>query len=123
MYPFMWIPPIAGGFSAATGTGIAEMGQPLLERGLKVETKRANATAVLVEATGDWIITILNLHAGLILWDLWIFTGTGVIIGAQIGSYISRYLPARLLKLVFSVCIVLVGVFYIYQGFVWIAAQ
>ena len=34
IYPFMWIPPFAGFFSATTGTGIAEISQPLLERGL-----------------------------------------------------------------------------------------
>ncbi len=50
IYGFMWVPPIAGFFSATTGTGICELSQPLLERGLKVKPKRANATAILVEA-------------------------------------------------------------------------
>lgn len=123
MYSYMWIPPIGGFFSAASGTGICELAQPVLEKGLKIKTKRANATAILVEATGDWIITILNLHAGLILWDLWIFTGTGVIIGGQIGPYISKYLPDRLLKLVFSVCVTGVGIFYIVTGINWLLGR
>lgn len=119
IYPFMWVPPIAGFFSATTGTGICEMSQPLLERGLKVKTKKANATAILVEATGDWVITILNLHAGLILWELWIFTASGVIIGGQIGPYLSKYLPDRLLKIVFSCAVIVIGIFYIYKGIQW----
>ena len=61
IYGFMWIPPIGGFFSSATGTGICELAQPLLEKGLDIKTKRANATAILVEATADWVITILNL--------------------------------------------------------------
>jgi uncharacterized protein len=120
IYPIMWIPPISGFFSAATGTGIAEIGQPVLERILKIKTKRANATAILIEATGDWIITILNLHAGLVLMPIWIWAATGVVIGGQIGPYISRFLPDRILKIIFSAAIVIIGVFYIIKGLAWI---
>lgn len=120
VYGYMWAPPIAGFFSATTGTGIAEISQPLLEQGLDIKTKRANATAIFIEATGDWIITILNLHAGLIIWELWIFTGTGVIIGGQIGPYISRFLPDRLIKIVFAVAVLVISIFYIFKGMKWL---
>ena len=119
IYPFMWIPPIGGFFSASTGTGIAELSQPVLEKGLKIKTRRANATAILLEATGDWIITILNLHAGLIMLNIWVFAASGVIIGGQIGPYISRYLPEKILKIVFSIAIIIIGIFYIIKGAVW----
>jgi uncharacterized membrane protein YfcA len=122
IYGYMWLPPISGFFSATTGTGVCEMMQPLLERGLDLKTKRANATAILVEATADWVITILNLHAGMIMLDILIFTGPGVIIGAQLGSYLSRYLPNRLLKIVFSFAVASIAVFYIYKGIVWLRA-
>lgn len=120
MYSYLWVPPIGGFFSAATGTGMCELAQPVLEKGLRIKTKRANATAILVEATGDWIITILNLHAGLILPQLWVYTAAGVIIGGQIGPYLSRYLPDRLLKIVFSISVIGVGLFYIYLGLNWL---
>ncbi|MCP4137802.1 MAG: sulfite exporter TauE/SafE family protein [bacterium] len=120
IYGYMWIPPIGGFFSAATGTGICELSQPVLEKGLNVKTKRANATAILVEATADWVITILNLHAGMIMVELLLFTGTGVIIGGQIGPLISKYLPERLIKVIFSIAIMIIGVFYIYKGVKWI---
>jgi uncharacterized protein len=119
VFPYMWIPPLGGFFSAATGTGMAETSQPLLERKMGLETRRANATAIWVEATGDWIITILNIQTGLILWNLLIFTGSGVIIGGQIGPYVAKFLPERLLKIVFSVGIIIIGVFYIYKGGMW----
>lgn len=120
IYGKMWIPTVAGFFSAATGTGVAEISQPLLEKKLNLKTKKANATAIMIEATADWIITILNLHAGLINWRIWIFAGVGVIIGGQIGPYISRFLPARLLKITFSIAVIIVGIFYIYKGVTWI---
>jgi len=120
MYSYLWVPPIGGFFSAATGTGICELAQPVLEKGLKIKTKRANATAILIEATGDWIITILNLHAGLIIPQLWIYTAAGVVIGGQIGPYFSKYLPDRLLKIVFSICVIVIGSFYIYLGLNWL---
>ena len=92
----------------------------MLEKGLKLKTKKANATAIWVEAMGDWIITILNLQAGLIIWKIWIFTGTGVIIGGQIGPYIAKYLPEKILKLIFSLAVIVIGIFYIIKGGHWI---
>ena len=120
VYGYMWVPPIGGFFSATTGTGICEISQPLLERGMGLQTKKANATAILIEATGDWVITILNLHAGLIMWELWVFTGTGVIIGGQIGPYISKFLPDRIIKIVFSIAVLVIAVFYIIKGSQWL---
>lgn len=116
IYGYMWVPPISGFFSGATGTGVAELSQPLLEKWMNIKTKRANATAILVEATADWIITILNLHAGLIKVDLLIFAGTGVIIGGQIGPFLSKYLPERVIKIIFSIAIIIIGIFYIMKG-------
>lgn len=120
VYGYMWVPPIGGFFSATTGTGICEMAQPLLEKGMGLQTKKANATAILIEATADWVITILNLHAGLIMWEIWIFTGTGVIIGGQIGPYIAKFLPDRLIKIIFSLAILVIAVFYIIKGTQWL---
>ena len=120
VYPFMWVPFLGGFFSATTGTGICETTQPLLEKGLKLKTKKSNATAIWVEAMGDWIITILNLQAGLIIWKIWIFTGTGVIIGGQIGPYIAKYLPEKILKLTFALAVIIIGIFYIIKGGFWI---
>ena len=111
IYGYMWVPPLGGFFSSSTGTGICELSQPVLEKGLKLKTKKANATAILIEATADWVITILNLQAGFIVPYLWLCTGTGVIIGGQIGPYLSRFLPERLLKIVFSIGILVIGVF------------
>ena len=123
IYPHMALSPISGFFSATTGTGMCEISQPVLERGLKLKTRKANATAILIEATGNWIITILNLHAGFIMWEIWIFSGTGAIIGGQLGAWASRYLPERLLKVVFSICVIIIGVFYVIKGIEWMTGM
>jgi uncharacterized membrane protein YfcA len=120
IYPYMWILPFSGFFSSTTGNGLAESAQPILEKGLDLKVKRANGTAVLIQAVCDWITSILNFHSGFLIWEILIFTIPGVIIGAQIGVWSSKYLPERLLKIAFSLCILVIGVFYIHKGYLWI---
>lgn len=120
IYPYMWIPFLGGFFSATTGTGICESAQPLLESGLKIKTIRANATAIWAEAMGDLVLTILNLQAGLIIWPILIFTGSGVIIGGQIGPILAKYLPEKVLKIFFSIAVIVIGIFYIFTATTWI---
>lgn len=106
---------IAGAFSATTGTGVAEMSQPLIEHVGLVPTKRANATAILLEATADWLITILNIKLGNIRYDILIFSVSGVLIGSQIGPRLAPYLPDRILKTIFAISVGLIGIFYIWN--------
>lgn len=106
---------LAGAFSATTGTGVAEMTQPLIEHVGKVPTKKANATAILLEASADWLITILNIKLGFIRYDILIFSLSGVLIGSQIGPRLAPYLPDRILKVIFSLGVGLIGVFYIWS--------
>ncbi|MDX1934803.1 MAG: sulfite exporter TauE/SafE family protein [Capsulimonadales bacterium] len=108
-----WVSVFSGLFSACTGTGVAEMNQPLLEEQGELATKRANATAILLEAIADWTITIVNLKLGFLRPDILLFSATGVLIGAQIGALISRFLPDRLLKLIFAVAVLFIGGVYI----------
>ena len=104
----------AGAFSATTGTGVAEMSQPLIEHVGRVPTKRANATAILLEASADWLITILNIKLGNIRYDILIFSVSGVLVGSQIGPRIAPYLPDKILKTIFAISVGLIGLFYIW---------
>jgi uncharacterized membrane protein YfcA len=103
----------SGAFSACTGTGVAEINQPILEHAGQLATKRANATAILLEAVADWSITLVNLSLGNLRLDILIFSATGVLIGAQIGAIASPWLPDRLLKLLFSFCVLGIAMIYI----------
>lgn len=103
---------IAGAFSACTGTGVAEIHQPMLENTGGLATKRANATAILVEAVADWTISTANVSLGNLRLDVLIFSASGVVIGAQLGALWSPGIPDRVLKTVFALCVLGVGLFY-----------
>lgn len=109
-YPFIFL---SGAFSASTGTGVAEMSQPIIEHAGQIPTKKANATAILLEATTDWLITLLNLSVGNIRWDILLFSVSGVIVGSQIGPRLAPHLPDRILKATFATGVGLIGLFYI----------
>ncbi|MFZ4715112.1 MAG: sulfite exporter TauE/SafE family protein [Bacteriovoracaceae bacterium] len=116
---FKWRPLaiFAGAFSATTGTGVAEMTQPMIEHVGKVPTKKANATAILLEATADWLITILNIKLGNIRYDILVFSVSGVLIGSQIGPRIAPYISDKIAKTVFASSVGLIGLFYIWGYF------
>ena len=114
---WMWLSAIAGASSACTATGVAEMHQPLFEEKGKLATKKANATAVLIEALADITITLFNLFVlKNIRFDILIFSATGVLIGGQIGALVSSRLPDRLLKTVFGVAVLFIGIVYIFTA-------
>jgi uncharacterized membrane protein YfcA len=102
----------SGVFSACTGTGVAELAQPLLEQKGALATKRANATAIALEALADWSITLVNLSLGNLRLDILIFSGAGVLIGGQLGAWLSPRAPDRLLKTVFALCVLGIGLVY-----------
>lgn len=103
---------LSGAFSASTGTGVAEMSQPMLEERAGLLTLKANATAILLEATADWAITAANLKVGNIRFDILVYTVTGVLIGGIIGPRIAPYLNPRITKLVFGLAVTSLGFIY-----------
>ena len=113
---------VAGVFSACTGTGVAELHQPLFEQTGGLRTKSANATAIAVEAIADWTITLVNLSLGNLRFDVLVFSVSGVLLGAQLGAVISPCVPDRLLKTVFSLCVLSIGLIYVItslKSFLW----
>lgn len=103
---------LAGAFSACTGTGVAEMHQPLLERAGGLATKRANATAIFVEAVADLVISSVNVSLGNLRPDVLVFSVSGVLIGAQLGAAWSPRLPDRVVKVAFALSVLGIGVMY-----------
>jgi uncharacterized membrane protein YfcA len=108
-----WVSFLAGSASACTGTGVAELHQPLLEHHGGLATRRANATAIFIEACADWSITLVNLSLGNLRFDILVFSAAGVLIGAQLGALVSPHLPDRLLKVIFSLCVLGIGAIYV----------
>lgn len=103
----------AGASSASTGTGVAEIHQPMFEHDAGLATKKANASAILIEALGNWFITLLNIKLGNINYEILIFSASGVLIGGQIGSLVSNYISDRILKILFGVSVSIIGLIYI----------
>lgn len=54
---------IAGAFSASTGTGVAEMHQPLFEHKALLGPFQSNATAICLEAIADWLRRLWKTQA------------------------------------------------------------
>jgi uncharacterized membrane protein YfcA len=106
----------SGASSALTGTGQAELMQPLLMLIKKIDVRKANATAIALEATGNILISLFNLKTGNINFSILIWTGLGVIIGGQIGAFQSTKIPTRALRFVFAVLVLGIGVFYLYRS-------
>ena len=104
---------LAGAFSATTGTGVAEIHQPLFEEQGGLFTLKANATAICIEAIADWTITLANLKLGNLRYDILIFTVSGVLIGGQIGPRIAKYFHPRLTKIAFGASVAMIGTVYI----------
>jgi hypothetical protein len=103
----------AGLASASTGTGMAEIHQPIFEYEVGLETKKANASAIMVESLGNWLISIFNLSIGNINYEILMFSVPGVLIGAQLGAVMSDYVSDRITKIIFGVCVLLIGTLYI----------
>lgn len=118
VYPVFWVPFLGGVSSGVSAVGTAESMFPLLERYLKVKPHRAIATAILIEASMNWLATALNLSSGLIRWEVAIYTIPGVIIGGQLGPRIARWLPALTLKYLFSTAIGITAIHMIYKSLI-----
>jgi uncharacterized membrane protein YfcA len=104
---------LAGAFSASTGTGVAEMHQPLFEERAGLSTLQANATAICIEAIADWTITLTNIKLGNLRYDILVFTVAGVLVGGQIGPRIAKFLPPRITKIIFGISVTTIGAIYI----------
>ena len=106
----------AGVSSASTGTGVAEIHQPMFEHDAGLATKKANGSAILIEALGNLFITLLNIKLGNINYEILVFSASGVFIGGQIGPVISNYISDRILKTIFGISVSLIGVVYIFTS-------
>ena len=111
-----WSGIFSGSFSACTGTGVAEMSQPILENKGSLKVHKANATAIALEAGADWMISIINLSTGNLRFDILVFSVSGVIVGSQLGAVASPKISPKLLKIVFGSCVLGVALIYLYMG-------
>ncbi len=108
---------IGGTFIGMVSTGLGELNGYFLLQRCRVPSKVAIATSVFVVATTALIASGAHAYQffqgdtselGRIA-SLLIFTVPGVIIGAQIGSAVARYIPQRALTIAMGVLFILVA--------------
>jgi uncharacterized membrane protein YfcA len=111
---FLFIPFLGGAFSATTGTGNAELNQPYLEMKGNLQTQRSNALAIALEATGNVTITLFNLISDNLDWSILMYTLPGVLIGSQLGVWLSSRLNSMIMKSLFAFFVAGIGLHYIF---------
>jgi len=114
--PYSWVPLLGGVSSGITSVGTAETILPVLERKLKLEMHRSIATTVMVEGAVGWLATGINIWEGQIRWDVAIYTMTGVIIGGNLGPYLSSFISANALKFIFAFFVIFAGIHMIFNN-------
>ncbi len=110
---FVFIPFLGGAFSATTGTGNAELNQPFLEMKGNLQNKKANALAIALEASGNVLITLFNLISDDLDWSILIYTLPGVLIGSQLGVWLSTRLNSMVMKTLFAIFVAGIGFHYL----------
>jgi len=116
IYAFSWVPFLGGLSSGLSSVGTAETIFPVLERVYKLNVHRAVATTVMVEGIAGYVATSINIWEGQIRWDVAIFTMTGVLCGGQLGPLLNKFAPEAVLKILFSVFVMLTGAKMIYDN-------
>ncbi len=106
--PYMWWPYVGGLSIGLTSIGTCEVTNILLGRILKYDIHIAVGTAVFVNGISDLVYTILSFEN--IRWEIAIFSMSGVLLGGQIGPLINKYLPEKVLKIIFGIALTLVGI-------------
>ncbi len=75
---------------------------PILQKVLKLESKQAHATAILVILPISLISAFIYVYNGYISSYPLLIVGSGVICGGIIGSYALKMLPPKVIKVIFA---------------------
>ena len=83
---------------------------PLLEKGLKLETKKAHATAIPIILPITIASASVYVCNGFFDFSKTLFVSIGVIIGGVIGSFLLKKLPEFIIQILFSALMIFAGV-------------
>lgn len=100
---------ICGMFSAGGGLILV----PAFTHILKIEERKARATAAFSILPMVIASSIIYLKNDLINWKIAIYCGVGGIIGGAIGAFLLRKLPVKILKITFIVFLIYTAVKFI----------
>lgn len=83
---------------------------PTLEKALKLDNKRAHATAIAVIFPLSLISCAIYIFKGSIQSLPLLTVGLGVLIGGIGGSFALKYIPSKVLRIIFAVIMLVGGV-------------
>ncbi|MYL59159.1 TSUP family transporter [Virgibacillus halodenitrificans] len=109
----VWFIPLGlvmGILSSYLGIGGGWLLVPILIYVFHVPTHRAAATSILSLSLYSFIGVVSQLYYGNIDWMTVVFGGIGVILGANIGVFLSQRIPGKVILQMLSVVLVIIGV-------------
>ncbi len=109
----VWFIPLGlvmGILSSYLGIGGGWLLVPILIYVFHVPTHRAAATSILSLSLYSFIGVLSQLYYGNIDWMTVVFGGIGVILGANIGVFLSQRIPGKVILQMLSVVLVIIGV-------------
>ncbi|MCL2061721.1 MAG: sulfite exporter TauE/SafE family protein [Firmicutes bacterium] len=83
---------------------------PLLEKGLRENTKTAHATAILIILPITVVSAIVYIANGYFVWQATWITSLAVVVGGIFGALLLKVLPEKLVGLVFAVIMIIAGI-------------
>lgn len=110
LYPWLWVPVVAGFLTGIFAIGAGTINAVLLERKLGLEMHRTVATVVATLAFTAMAGALVHLSAGEVKWEVAVFTVSAVLIGGQLGPWLAQRMKAKWIKLLFAALTLLVGI-------------
>ncbi|MEC0281268.1 sulfite exporter TauE/SafE family protein [Terribacillus saccharophilus] len=101
---------LMGILSSYLGIGGGWLLVPVLIYVFKVPTHNATATSIFSLTLYSAVGVVSQLFYGQIDWSIVLFGGIGVIIGSQLGVYLSKLLPGKVVIQMLSVLLVAIGI-------------
>lgn len=92
------------------GGGGGTVGVPVLEKFLKLENKKAHATCIAVILPLSIVSAGVYVFSGTIESGLFLFVGSGVLIGGIFGSFLLKILPAKAVRVIFALILLAGGI-------------
>lgn len=75
---------------------------PLLEKVLHLPNKYSHATAIVVILPISFVSAIIYMLSGNLQTIEFLTVGTGVVLGGIIGSYALKFLPSKVVRIIFA---------------------
>lgn len=101
---------LSGVLNGLFGSGGGCVVVPAMAKFLKIEDKKAHATAILIILLMSLVSSFLYIKNGFFDMGLWLKTSAGGVIGGAVGAAVLARISVRWLKIVFGSVIVVTAI-------------